>query len=332
LLSELLENHVNPRGLDKMPILRTENLSKNYSRGILGHKYLALKDLNLEVEAGEVFGFLGPNGAGKTTTLKLLLRLIYPSGGQAWIKDKPIGHASLVQSIGYMPENPYFYRFLTGEELLMFYGKLCHLPAGQRKERAAKLLDLVGLRHAAHVRVGQYSKGMVQRAGLAQALLHEPELILLDEPLSGLDPMGRSEMRQVLERLRGEGKTIFFCSHILSDVENVCNRFAILHRGRMIVSGGVDEILDQQEKQIIARVRDIDISDELKANILDMESSGNETRISLASREAADMLVRSVGAQSGSLLSLETRRMSLEEYFVSRIGEAIAVERQEVAS
>ncbi|MBE7560554.1 ABC transporter ATP-binding protein [bacterium] len=210
-----------------MAILRTENLTKYYRRGFLGRPAPALIGLNLEVQAGEIFGFLGPNGAGKTTTLKLLLRLIHASAGRAWIKGQPIGHPSLVRTIGYMPENPYFYRFLTGEELLHFYGKLCHFPPGRRRERARELLKMVGLEHAAKVRVGEYSKGMVQRVGLAQALLNEPELILMDEPMSGLDPIGRAEMQLVIKRLREAGKTVFFCSHILSDVEEPGERIAI---------------------------------------------------------------------------------------------------------
>ena len=305
-----------------MAILRTENLTKYYHRGFWGKRALALRDLNLEVQPGEIFGFLGPNGAGKTTTLKMLLQLIYPSAGRAWIKDQPIGHPSLVQTIGYMPENPYFYRFLTGEELLHFYGKLCGLSAGRRAERARELLQMVGLGHAGNVRVGEYSKGMVQRVGLAQALLNEPELILMDEPLSGLDPIGRAEMRQVVLRLQENGKTIFFCSHILSDVEEICERAAILHRGRLVAEGKVDDMLNAEEQRIHMRVSGVTVPEPLRGSVLHEEHAGDVTDLYLTDSAAADAMVRHIGQGHGRLLSLESRRMNLEEYFVKRIREA----------
>ena len=312
-----------------MAILRTENLTKYYNRGFWGAKALALAGLNLEVEAGEVFGFLGPNGAGKTTTLKLLLRLIHASAGRAWIKDHPIGHPSLVQAIGYMPENPYFYRFLTGEELLNFYGKLCHFPAGRRHERSRELLKMVGLEHAAKVRVGEYSKGMVQRVGLAQALLNEPELILMDEPMSGLDPIGRAEMQQVVKRLREAGKTVFFCSHILSDVEELCERIAILHRGRLVVTGKIRALLESQQRKIVAEVAGVTLTPELEALVVRKETVGDELHLQLRDPAAADALVRHVGRAGGRLLALSTRLMTLEEFFMQQISEA---SRKEVAA
>lgn len=199
-----------------MSVLKTENLTKVYKRGWKEAK-TALDSLSIEVHEGEVFGFLGPNGAGKTTTIKILLRLLTPTTGSAQILGKDLRNAPTRLRVGYMPENPYFYRFLTGEEFLKFYAKLNHIPADQRDKRIDELLNTVGMTHARAVRIRDYSKGMVQRIGLAQALMHDPKLVLLDEPLSGLDPIGRKEIRDLVYELKKQGRTIFFCSHILSE-------------------------------------------------------------------------------------------------------------------
>lgn len=304
-----------------MSVLKTENLTKVYKRGWKEAK-TALDSLSIEVHEGEVFGFLGPNGAGKTTTIKILLRLLTPTAGSAQILGQDLRNAPTRLRVGYMPENPYFYRFLSGEELLHFYGKLCHFPVGMRRERSRELLNLVGLEHAAHVRVGEYSKGMVQRVGLAQALLNEPELILMDEPMSGLDPIGRAEMQEVIKRLRQAGKTVFFCSHILSDVEELCERIAILHRGRMVVAGKVNQLLESEERRIFARVSGVSLPPPLEARVLRRETVGEELHLFLADTAAADDLVRHVAASGGRLLSLESRRMNLEEFFMKKIAEA----------
>lgn len=237
-----------------MSVLKTENLTKVYKRGWKEAK-TALDSLSIEVHEGEVFGFLGPNGAGKTTTIKILLRLLTPTTGSAQILGKDLRNAPTRLRVGYMPENPYFYRFLTGEEFLKFYAKLNHIPADQRDKRIDELLNTVGMTHARAVRIRDYSKGMVQRIGLAQALMHDPKLVLLDEPLSGLDPIGRKEIRDLVYELKKQGRTIFFCSHILSDVQDICDRVAILHHGKLLKLGSLDELLGTEKDKVDVELR-----------------------------------------------------------------------------
>jgi len=238
-----------------MAVVEIDGLSKMYRRGFWGIKVPALQDLHLKVEEGEIFGFLGPNGAGKTTTLKILLRIIYPTSGNAKVLGNPIGSAVLKTQVGYMPENPYFYRFLTPVEFLRFYARLSEVSREGLKKKIDDLIELVGLTHARNQRIGEFSKGMTQRIGLAQALLHEPKIIFMDEPLSGLDPIGRREMRRLILSLRKQGKTVFFCSHILSDVESICERVAILHRGKLIRQGAISELLEARVKAVEVRIR-----------------------------------------------------------------------------
>lgn len=203
---------------------------------------LALKGLNLRVEAGEVFGFLGPNGAGKTTTMKVLLGFIPPTSGGGTIFGVDVRQPIARQRIGYLPELTYYYKFLTAEELLRFYGRIFRLRAGELEQRIDDVLRLVELEAARTRQIKHYSKGMQQRVGLAQALINNPDLLILDEPTSGLDPLGRMKVRQIIQRLQGEGKTVFFSSHELGEVETVCSRVAILHQGELKAMGRVDEL------------------------------------------------------------------------------------------
>src|ERR1041385_3610557 len=227
-----------------MDAIRTEALTKHYTVGFWRPRpYVALDGLTLQVEQGEVFGFLGPNGAGKTTTLKLLMQLIYPTSGHAEILGKPIGDVSVKRRVGYLPETPYFYDYLTAEELLNYFGALFGYAAAERRRRTGALLDEVGIGKERRLPLRKFSKGMLQRVGIAQAILNDPEVVFLDEPMSGLDPLGRREMRQLILRLRDRGCTVFFSSHVLADAEALCSRVAILAGGRLVAAGRLSDLL-----------------------------------------------------------------------------------------
>src|SRR5689334_1328212 len=218
--------------------LATHELTKDYAVGFWRKRpYRALDRLSLDVAPGEVFGFLGPNGAGKTTTLKLLMQLVFPTGGRAEILGRPLGDLSVKRRIGYLPENPYFYDYLTAEELLMYFGALFGYDAGERRRRAGRLLDQVGIAGERRLQLRKFSKGMLQRVGIAQALLNDPDVVIFDEPMSGLDPLGRRDVRALILSLRDRGCTVFFSSPVLSDAEALCSRVAILAKGRLVTSG-----------------------------------------------------------------------------------------------
>ena len=227
-----------------MRALATHDLTKDYAVGFWRKRpYRALDHLTLEVEPGEVFGFLGPNGAGKTTALKLLMQLVFPTSGEAEILGRPLGDLSVRRRIGYLPENPYFYDYLTAEELLVYYASLFGIHGAARRARASRLLDEVGIGAERRLQLRKFSKGMLQRVGIAQALINTPELVIFDEPMSGLDPLGRRDVRSLILRLRDSGCTVFFSSHVLSDAEALCNRVAILARGRLVTAGRLTDML-----------------------------------------------------------------------------------------
>ncbi len=223
--------------------IRTENLTKVYMDFWGREKVLALNGLNLEVRRGEILGLLGPNGSGKTTTMKLLLGLIFPTAGRAWVLDKPPGDVKASEGIGFLPEESYLYRFLNAQETLDFYGQLFHIPRKVRRQRAQELIKVVGLEHAKNRVLREYSRGMARRIGLAQALINDPELVFLDEPTSGLDPIGTREIKDLIIDLRRRGKTVLLCSHLLADVSDMCDRIAILNNGHLEVVGEVNELL-----------------------------------------------------------------------------------------
>lgn len=232
-------------------VVETQNLSKIYRDFWGRQKVRALKALDLEIRRGEIFGLLGPNGSGKSTTIKLLLGLLFPTGGRAIVLGEDAAKVEKNERIGYLPEESYLYRFLTAEETLDFYGRLFDMPSKLRKERSQKLIEQVGLSHARRRQLREYSKGMTRRIGLAQALINDPELIFLDEPTSGLDPLGTREMKDLILRLRDEGKTVVMSSHQLDDVQDVCDRIGILYQGELKELGRVDELLRvEQETQI----------------------------------------------------------------------------------
>src|SRR6058998_59413 len=227
-----------------MLALATHELTKDYAVGFWRKRpYRALDRLTLEVEPGEVFGFLGPNGAGKTTTLKLLMQLVYPTSGRAEILGRPVGDLDAKRRTGYLPENPYFYDYLTAEELLHYFAELFGIRGAERRTRVNALLDEVGIGAERRLQLRKFSKGVLQRVGIAQALVNEPELVILDEPMSGLDPLGRRDVRSLILRLRDRGATVFFSSHVLSDAEALCSRVAILAKGRLIAAGRLADMV-----------------------------------------------------------------------------------------
>ena len=229
-------------------VIETHNLTKVYRDFWGRQKVRALKALDLEVRRGEIFGLLGPNGSGKTTTIKLLLGLLFPTSGRALVFGKDASDVSKNERIGYLPEESYLYKFLNAEETLDFYGRLFNIPAKERRERVNRLISEVKLDWARRRQLKEYSKGMTRRIGLAQALINDPELILLDEPTTGLDPMGSREMKDTILRLRDEGKTVLLCSHLLPDIQDVCDRIAILHSGELKELGRIDTLLTVQDE------------------------------------------------------------------------------------
>ncbi|MBN2326306.1 MAG: ABC transporter ATP-binding protein [Candidatus Omnitrophica bacterium] len=305
-----------------MSILRIQNLTKVYSKGVFGGKFRALNDLNLEVEEGEIFGFLGPNGAGKTTTIKILLRIIFPTSGQAWLLNKPLGELSELHKIGYMPENPYFYRFLTGQEFVMFYAKLIGLNHEDARKKVDRLLDIVGLSYAKKTRVGEYSKGMVTRIGLAQSLVTDPTLLLLDEPMSGLDPIGRREIRDLIVQLKEQKKTIFFCSHILADVEMLCDRVAILNKGELIKLGTVQELLSSGPAKYIVSFDNLPLEalPELQTIADSHQDISGIHHFTVNNPEEAHKIAELAMAKNANLIEFRPERGTLEDYFVREVG------------
>lgn len=228
-------------------MIRFTNISKVFKEGVTSRKVKALSELTLEIGEGQVFGFLGPNGAGKSTAIKILLNLILPDRGSATILDTDVGEKKVRRFVGYLPENPYFYDYLTAEELLWFGGRASGMPKDAIRERSSLLLDKVQLLEARKRPLRTYSKGMVQRAGLALALIHDPKVVILDEPMSGLDPIGRKMVCDIILELKGEGKTVFFSSHILSDIERFCDHFGIIVGGRLRRTGLVADVLAEGE-------------------------------------------------------------------------------------
>ncbi len=245
-------------------VIETRNLSKTYRDFWGRQKVRALKALDLEVRRGEIFGLLGPNGSGKTTTIKLLLGLLFPSSGQAYVFGEEATSVKKNERIGYLPEESYLYKFLNADETLDFYGRLFDMPAKVRKERIHELIELVGLQRARRRQLREYSKGMTRRIGLAQALINDPDLLLLDEPTSGLDPLGTRDMKDLILRLRDEGKTILVCSHLLPDIQDVCDRIAILHQGDLKELGRVSDLLRVEN---VTQIRASGLSDEAKEEI-----------------------------------------------------------------
>jgi ABC-2 type transport system ATP-binding protein len=279
-------------------IIEARNLTKVYRDFWGRQKVRALKALDLEIKKGEIFGLLGPNGSGKTTTMKLLLGLLFPTSGEALIFGKDASDVTKNERIGYLPEESYLYRFLNGVETLDFYGRLFNMSGTVRRQRIAHLIDLVGLESAKRRQLKEYSKGMIRRIGLAQALINDPELILLDEPTTGLDPIGTRNMKDLIIDLRDQGKTVVMCSHLLADVQDVCDRIGILYQGELKELGRVDSLL---------KVRDI-----------------TEFRASGLSPEAEEEVKQVIERDGGELVFSGHPTSTLEELFLSIIAESEA--------
>ncbi len=287
-------------------VIETRGLGKIY-RDFWGRKKVdALKSLDIEVRRGEIFGLLGPNGSGKSTTIKLVLGLLFPTSGRAFVFGKEATEVTKNERIGYLPEESYLYKFLNAEETLDFYGRLFDMPAHVRRERAEELIQMVGLQRARRRQLKEYSKGMTRRIGLAQALINEPDLLVLDEPTTGLDPIGSREMKDLILRLRDQGKTILMCSHQLADVEDVCDRIAILHQGELKELGRVDSLLKVQD---VTEVHARGLSEDAK-------------------REIAETIKR----HGGELLQIDNPTTTMEDLFLDIVRESDARPGRRVGS
>jgi len=273
--------------------VKTEGLTKVYKDFWKRKSVSALTNLNLEIKHGEIFGLLGPNGSGKTTTVKLLLGFLHPTRGKSWLLDEPSGHVKTKNKIGFLPEESYLYKFLTAEEILDFYGKLFNLSRKERQKRIDELIHIVGLHPYRKRLLSKYSKGMLRRIGLAQAIINDPELIILDEPTSGLDPLGRREIKELIRTLNQQGKTILLSSHLLSDVQSICNRIAILNNGVLQVTGKVNELLSRS-----------DVTEFLVKNLSDSDL------------ESVKEFIR---GKNGEVISMHPHLSTLEELFVNII-------------
>ena len=303
-------------------MIKTEGLGMEFRVGFLRKKVTALKGLTLEVKKGEVFGFLGPNGAGKTTTLKILMGLIYPTSGKAWIMGRDIRDVDVKKGLGFLPEQPYFYEYLTAREFMDFYGRLFGIRKGERAARAAELLEMVGLSHAVDLQLRKFSKGMQQRIGIAQALINDPELIILDEPMSGLDPIGRKEVRDIMMGLKEKGKTIFFSTHILPDVEVICDRVGILVKGELRATGTVGEMLGSMEARMVEMTMEGLGPDDVKAVgalSSNMVTRGRDVVAFFDDPDKARKAREIVFSKGGDIVSLIPHRGSLEDIFVEEV-------------
>ncbi len=305
-----------------VPAIETKALTKDFLLGFWKKRpFRALDQVNLRVEKGEVFGFLGPNGAGKTTTLKILMNLLRPTEGEALILGESAREVSMRRRIGFLPENPYFYDYLTGLELLTYVGRLFGItqPALGRKARA--LLEDVGLGSSGRIQLRKFSKGMIQRIGIAQALINDPEVIFLDEPMSGLDPLGRREVRQVIAALKSRGVTVFFSSHILPDVEALCDRVAIMNRGRLQAAGALNEILKVKIEghEVILSGAASSVAEQLSKMCDQMTLLGDRLYLRAGTSSQVASIVSCALSQGAELLSVNPIRPSLEDYFFQEI-------------
>lgn len=306
-----------------MIAVEIENLSKDYETGFWKKKKVrALDDLSLSVKSGQIFGFLGGNGAGKTTTIKLLMTLLFPTSGLARILGHDISDSRMHSRIGYCPENPYFYDYLTAFELMNYFGELLGLAAAERKKKTEELLNRVGLEEKSWDRqLRKFSKGMLQRVGLAQALINDPEVVFLDEPMSGLDPIGRRDVRELISGLRDTGTTVFMSTHILSDVEALCDEVAILTKGRLSASGSLDDLLAASKETFEVHLKNVNVEslkDRLNGTAGITVRSNGTSVLAAADDETAVTSVLQVAKEcGGNLVSIQNVRQSLEDLFVS---------------
>ena len=312
------------------PAIEIDKLTKEYPYGFLNlKKKTSLEGLSLQVETGEVFGFLGPNGAGKSTTIKLLMNLIFPTSGSARLLGKPTTSVEMHRNIGYLPEQPYFYDYLTAAEVLDYFAKFYDLSDADRKERVARMLKKVGLETAGKIQLRKYSKGMLQRVGLAQAILHDPKLVILDEPMSGLDPVGRREVRDIILELKNAGKTILFSTHILPDAEMLCDRVGVIVGGKLQGIGAPGEIVGIQAHQMEILFTLAGVEQSKWPLLATATRTGDRYRLQVAEQDLYPALeqLRNAGAK---ILFVAQVKPSLEEYFMHLVAadraQAAAVE------
>ncbi len=306
-----------------MPAVKIVELTKVFKSSIRQKRTMALNGLNLEVKEGEILGYLGPNGAGKTTTFKILLGLLRPTKGEAWLLGKNIKDISSREEVGFLPEQPYFYDYLTAREFLDLYGQLYNLSKQARRARVNELLELVGLQNAASTQLRKFSRGMLQRIGVAQALINEPKLLFLDEPMAALDPIGRKQMRDIILRLKSEGKTVLYSSHILSDVEAISDRVAILSQGKLLGVGQLDNLLGTGERLVEMNIEGLDEEGKTKIKRLALESiveKGNRIIVNI-SEEIVQEVQEIVVQHEAKLISLMPRMESLEDIFIRKMEE-----------
>ena len=305
-----------------MAAIEILGLEKTYQVGFWRKRpKRALHALHLTVEQGEIFGFLGPNGAGKTTTLKLLMGLVFPTAGTAQILGRDWTDPDIKAQIGFLPEQPYFYDYLTAHELLDYYGQLSGVPAKNRKQRIDEVLHRVGLNDVTGVQLRKFSKGMLQRAGIAQAILHDPKIVFFDEPMSGLDPMGRREVRELMEQLKQEGKTVFFSTHILSDAEALCDRVAIINNGELRGVGKVADLTSTVQGKVDLVWQGTQVPASMKALGAECHVSGDTVRAVIAETQQ-DAAIDALRRERLRLISITPVRTSLEQYFVEKLGRA----------
>lgn len=310
-----------------MHAIEIQNLSKDYAVGVFKKQLRpALKSLSLTVETGETFGFLGPNGAGKTTTLKLLMGIVFPTSGSAKILGKDCLDPDVKCKIGFLPEQPYFYDYLSAPELLDYYAQLSGVPPAARKQRIGPLLERVGLGDAGRTQLRKFSKGMLQRVGIAQAIIHDPEVIFLDEPMSGLDPLGRHEVRELIQGLKDEGKTIFFSTHILSDAEALCDRVAVIHKGELRGVGVVNDLRSSLAEQTEVIWQGKQALADSSGLVTESHVTGDTVRATVATADL-DTLLERLRQQRARLVSVTPLQGTLEEYFLAKTSEKEVVSR-----
>lgn len=307
-------------------VVEIENLTKDYEIGFWKKKRVrALDNLTLNVEGGQIFGFLGGNGAGKTTTIKILMSLIFPSSGNAKILGHDISDVKMRARIGYCPENPYFYDYLTARELMMYFGQLLGLDKTKSKQKTEELLTKVGLEEASwNKQLRKFSKGMLQRTGLAQSLINDPEIVFMDEPMSGLDPIGRREIRELIAELREKGTTVFMSTHILSDIEALCDNVAILRKGKLSATGKLDDLLTAHGEEQSFEINIKGVSGKiLQSSLANLASAKIVTKPSGANVQVADeadieKVLQEMKKVGGKLVSIQPVKQSLEELFVEK--------------
>ena len=302
-------------------VLVIDRLRKVFKVGFWGRRVTAVDGIALDVQQGEIFGFLGPNGAGKTTTIKMLMGLIYPTSGTATLFGQPIGDPSAKAKIGFLPESPYFYDYLTGHEFLRFYGHLFGMRGTRLNARVDELLELVGMAHARDLQLRKFSKGMLQRVGIAQALINDPEFVVLDEPMSGLDPIGRKEVRDLILRLKESGKTVMFSSHILHDAEVLCDRVAMIMKGKLVACGHVSELIAGDTTHEVEMVIDRllpEALDRIKPMANKVVLQGERVMVVLTSQQSVDEVLEVIRSAKAKLVSVTPHKASLEDLFIRK--------------